>query len=71
MKQLDSEFCLINEGKCMNLQGLSDKQINEIGLSFWAKANKSNGTVDTDHFIRQGMLCQKELERRAKWRKMK
>lgn len=55
----------------MNLQGLSDKQINEIGLSFWAKANKSNGTVDTDHFIRQGMLCQKELERRAKWRKMK
>ena len=60
---------LINEGKCMKLQGLSDKQINEIGLRFWAKANKANGTVDADHFIRQGMICQKELERRARWRK--
>ena len=53
----------------MKLQGLSDKQINEIGLRFWAKANKANVTVDADHFIRQGMICQKELERRARWRK--
>ena len=53
----------------MKLQGLSDKQINEIGLRYWAKATKAKGSIDADHFIKQGMACQLELERRAKWRK--
>ena len=55
----------------MSLRGLSDKQINEIGLRYWDKATKAKGTIDADHFIRQGLACQLELERREKWRKMK
>ena len=70
MKRLDSKFCLTNEGKCMNLKRLSDKQINEIGLRYWSRASKAYGSIDAEHFIRQGMACQLELERRAKWRKM-
>ena len=53
----------------MNLKGLSDKQINEIGLRHWAKARNANGSIDANYHVRQGMSCQLELERRAKWRK--
>ena len=61
----------IRSADSMSLRGLSDKQINEIGLRYWAKATKAKGSIYADHFIKQGMACQLELERREKWRKMK
>lgn len=54
----------------MNFKGLSDSQVREFGVRYWGKANKSQGSVAKDYFIRQGMACQLELERRHNWRKL-
>lgn len=55
----------------MNLKPLSDSQVRERGIRCWQKADKVySESAARDYFVREGMACQLELERRQSLRKV-